>query len=244
MAAYDLLLGEINAEIVRINGDGAAAFAAGELDRAGEILDRSHGIRHLLDELAALRESLADLVGYEPPATYSSPPSPPASLSVQAPPVEPSPIEPSPVEAPPPPEPPRAGPVIRLRETPRSPRADYGRVEHGTATPQAAYREPLLRALVEMGGRGRTADVIKYVYKLVKDQLVDADHDPVSSRDREPRWSNYVSWERNKLKEEGLLKSTSPRGIWEISEEGRRWLAREAGSGGPSWLSRQIPDES
>ncbi len=36
----------------------------------------------------------------------------------------------------------------------------------------------------------------------------------------QPRWWNLVCFERNALKEEGYLRDDSPRGVWELSEEG------------------------
>jgi restriction endonuclease Mrr len=38
------------------------------------------------------------------------------------------------------------------------------------------------------------------------------------------RWHNTAQWERYTLIQEGLLKSESPRGIWEISDKGQKIL--------------------
>jgi len=47
-------------------------------------------------------------------------------------------------------------------------------------------------------------------------------------------YKNTTRWCRNSLKEEGLLKSNSPHGIWEISYEGRKYLEREY----DNWVDR------
>ncbi len=36
----------------------------------------------------------------------------------------------------------------------------------------------------------------------------------------EARAENTIAWGRNALKERGLIKRTSPRGIWELTEDG------------------------
>jgi hypothetical protein len=54
---------------------------------------------------------------------------------------------------------------------------------------------------------------------LMARRLSKGDHACFSSGD--PRWWSAVCWLRIDLIEEGLMKSNSPRGIWEISEQGK-----------------------
>lgn len=35
---------------------------------------------------------------------------------------------------------------------------------------------------------------------------------------------NTAQWARNSMVKEGLMASDSPRGIWEITDEGEQWL--------------------
>ena len=74
-----------------------------------------------------------------------------------------------------------------------------------------------------MGGSGRTREVLDKVYEKMKNIFTPADLEMLPSGNA-IRWRNYAMWERQKLKEEGYLKSDSPRGIWEISEKGRAYL--------------------
>ena len=43
------------------------------------------------------------------------------------------------------------------------------------------------------------------------------------------RWRNTAQWARNTLREEGLIRDDTPRGIW-ASEAGRKWLEAQTGS--------------
>lgn len=47
---------------------------------------------------------------------------------------------------------------------------------------------------------------------------------PLPSDPKTPRWHNTAQWCRYAMGQEGLLSSGSPRGIWEITEQGRRAL--------------------
>lgn len=101
------------------------------------------------------------------------------------------------------------------------------RLQHGLKTPEEAYRQPILQALVEMGGTGETGAVLDRVFELMKSRLNEFDLAPMPSDERTPRWRNTAQWCRHTLCEEGLLKSDSPRGVWEISDKGREWLAAQ-----------------
>ena len=88
---------------------------------------------------------------------------------------------------------------------------------------QTAYRLPVLQALVEMGGQGRTGDVLDRVGELMEGQLSGVDREMLPSGTA-IRWRNKAQWARNTMVKEGLMASDSPHGIWEITERGRRVL--------------------
>ena len=54
-------------------------------------------------------------------------------------------------------------------------------------------------------------------------RLSEADYALVASGD--PRWWNAVCWQRHDLVKDGLLKNDSERGVWELSERGKQFLA-------------------
>jgi len=98
------------------------------------------------------------------------------------------------------------------------------RPRRGEITPQEAYRIPILKALVQMGGSGRTHRVIDHVRRLMDRTLQPKDFEEVGTTYREPRWRNATKWCRNTLKDERLLEGGSPHGTWEITEKGRNYL--------------------
>lgn len=100
-----------------------------------------------------------------------------------------------------------------------------GRKPKGAATPQKNYRLPILRALAELGGQGKTAEVLDRVYQQVKHLLKGEDMEPVNDDPRhgESVWRNRARWEVASLKEEGLVQSGSY-GSWVLTEAGRRYL--------------------
>lgn len=112
----------------------------------------------------------------------------------------------------------------RFREDARPSGASHDeRAAPGQGTRKRAYREFILRALVELGGAERTDTVLNRVFELASAELDEADHEAMPSSD-EPRWRNAARWERSNMVADGLLGQDSPWGIWEITEAGRRWL--------------------
>ena len=114
----------------------------------------------------------------------------------------------------------------RKRRRKRSRKATE-RLERGLRTREDVFRVPVLEALVQLGGSAPMAEVLDKVGDLMKRQLNEYDRSPLPSTPGSPRWRNTAQWVRNELVKEGLLASDSPRGTWEITEEGERWLAAQ-----------------
>ena len=93
----------------------------------------------------------------------------------------------------------------------------------GSITSQSAYTIPILESLVEMGGKGKTRDVLSKVFEKMKDHLTEADMLTLPSG-RDTRWSNRAMWERFKMIKNGYLKSKSQFGVWEITDEGKAYI--------------------
>lgn len=100
------------------------------------------------------------------------------------------------------------------------------RLRPGIRTPQDTYYRPILQAISEMGGRARTAQVVSRVGELLKGVLTDEDYRPIPTNPNMIRWRNGAEWARYLLVRQGLMRSDSPRGIWEISDAGRQFLAK------------------
>jgi hypothetical protein len=63
-------------------------------------------------------------------------------------------------------------------------------------------------------------DIREVMWKKMASRLSEADLAPVSSG--EERWWNAICWERADLVREGLFADDSERGVWELSEKGKK----------------------
>jgi restriction system protein len=111
--------------------------------------------------------------------------------------------------------------------TPAPPPGTRKRLERGLRTPADAFRIPILVTLVELGGSAPMAEVLKRVEAKMRDQLNEHDYSPLPSDPTLPRWRNTAQWARYEMVREGLMSPNSPRGIWEITQAGRQWLAAQ-----------------
>jgi hypothetical protein len=110
---------------------------------------------------------------------------------------------------------------IRTAKSPARSRQRGKRQPRGT--PQGAYHVPILEALVELGGKAPVSAVLERVYTKLEGRLQPSDLEFVPSG-QEERWRNTAKWARADLKERGYLAADSPKGIWEITDAGRRYL--------------------
>lgn len=104
-------------------------------------------------------------------------------------------------------------------------RRDLGRLQRGQRTPEHEYVIPILQSLVDLGGSGPIGEVLDRVHDIMNGRLRDVDFQPLASDPALPRWRNAAQWARNSMCRDGLLRNDSPRGIWEISDTGRRHLS-------------------
>ena len=105
-------------------------------------------------------------------------------------------------------------------------RRNLGRLRRGLRTREEAYYRPILEALQASGGSARMSEVLDHVLQHMKDILRDVDYEPLASDPEMPRWRNTAQWARNSMVKEGLLRSNSPRGVWEISNSGSQYLRK------------------
>jgi hypothetical protein len=100
------------------------------------------------------------------------------------------------------------------------------RARTGSILPEATYEVPVLEIISEHGGRAPAREVLDELGKRLRDRLTDVDHEKLVSGD--VRWRNRAQFVRLRLVEQGDMVKDSPRGVWEISEQGRRRLAADA----------------
>ncbi|MGC8769522.1 winged helix-turn-helix domain-containing protein, partial [Calditerrivibrio sp.] len=97
------------------------------------------------------------------------------------------------------------------------------RLKKGMRTPEDKFIIPILESLIELGGKGEMKNVLNLVHMKMKNTLNEYDYKPLPSNPKQKRWENTAQWARNTMVNEGLLASNSPRGIWEITEKGRKF---------------------
>ncbi|MEO0067939.1 MAG: winged helix-turn-helix domain-containing protein [candidate division WOR-3 bacterium] len=185
VAAFEILLEELEAEIDFVNRIGAKAFEERTYERAKEALELAGKITGFRDKVAALRREWQTIAMAEPEED----------------------------------------------EEARIQRRNLGRLQRGIRTREEFYYGPILQALIEKGGSARMPEVINRVGELMKGILKPVDYEPLSSDPDTPRWRNAAQWARWSMVQDGLLKADSPRGIWEITDLGRRWLEQHSQKG-------------
>ena len=94
------------------------------------------------------------------------------------------------------------------------------KLKRGLRTPEEKFIMPILESILELGGSAQMKDVLKLVQNKMKNILNEYDYKPLPSDPKQKRWENTAQWARNSMVNDGLLSSSSPRGIWEITKKG------------------------
>ncbi len=98
----------------------------------------------------------------------------------------------------------------------------YERAFQGEITSQSAYVIPILETLYELGGKGEVKEILSIMEMKMKEILKEKDYEV--NKSGEIRWINNARWCRLKLVQDGLLRKNSPKGVWELSEEGYKYI--------------------
>ena len=89
---------------------------------------------------------------------------------------------------------------------------------------QKAYRIPILKGLIYLGGSAEVSDVIDFIKRDMKNKFTDKDSELI--RADEDKWFKIVESEKDTMKSEGLLSSASENGSWEIVQKGIDYLSK------------------
>jgi gamma-glutamylcysteine synthetase len=100
-------------------------------------------------------------------------------------------------------------------DTTKKPRAKRSR---SPKTPNATLRELIVEALRHHGGSCHKNDVLQYMEEKLQGKLLPGDMEWRETT-RDHAWQNNACWERYQMTKDGVLKTGSPRGIWELSED-------------------------
>lgn len=80
---------------------------------------------------------------------------------------------------------------------------------------------------MEAGGEAPATDVIDALGDRMRSMLTQRDYESLSMG--EVRWRNRARFARLRMTEQGLLSASSPRGIWELTDLGRKHLGKQLG---------------
>lgn len=194
--AFSMLLDELKAYLQHLNEAGAQAFANGHYTEVERLKGQAERVRALITRAEVLAEEWTQVRGER---TLSI-----ASLIKEE------------VE--------RfddTRPILPFTSTRK--KSDQTPLR-GLRTPAESYFIPILKALEEMGGKGKVSVILDRVWDQVRDRLTEFDLGHL--RSGAIRWRNTAMWARKHLIDRGLLRKDSPRGIWEITPQGREYLAR------------------
>lgn len=108
-------------------------------------------------------------------------------------------------------------------------RQSRSRAPKGSLLPEEAYELPVLKVLQRHGGRAPAREAIAEVGELVDSRLTPLDLEELESGG--PRWQNRVQFTRLRLVKHGLMAKDSPRGIWQITDDGRAAIGDDGGVG-------------
>lgn len=100
------------------------------------------------------------------------------------------------------------------------------RAPKGSLTPEEAFEQPILTVLDEAGGSLPYREALTAVGERMEPIL--NEHDRFTDDKGVARWEKRVPFVRLRLVERGLLAGDAPRGIWQLTDQGRAALAETA----------------
>jgi hypothetical protein len=99
------------------------------------------------------------------------------------------------------------------------------KLQRGLHTPEDVFKIPVLQAILHFGGSADVDDVLTDVGNMMAASLNDYDKQPLPSAPSSPRWRNTAQWARAALVKDGLMANDSLKGVWQITEAGRKAVA-------------------
>jgi hypothetical protein len=109
---------------------------------------------------------------------------------------------------------------LKCSTRPRAPMNQQGKRSRSLKTDKKVLREIIIKSLRTLGGRGKVTSVIKEMGQLLNGKLLPGDLEWRESTS-EYAWQNNAKWERYHMTQDGILRSDSPRGYWELNEDHR-----------------------
>ncbi len=110
-----------------------------------------------------------------------------------------------------------------LQENGSLPSERRGPAPSGLRTPEHMFILPILQTLEAAGGEAETRGVLEGVLERMRNLLKPSDFETTQTSDQ-PRWKVSLYLARSIMLRQGLLRNDTSRGIWAISDLGRRYL--------------------
>ncbi len=212
LAAFDVLVEEMEDALRSIHKEGADALETCNYERAQTAIEHARRVMLLREKIATLKGEWKDVEGAFSGHENSGQHTPPAA-SVQR-------------QKRMPAVPAKPRPMVHHEVPQPVGRLIAGRIRKGLRTPEPAFFRPILQALSDLGGSAKRSDIFTLLEQSMRDVLKPIDYQILSSEAEQMRWQNSAQWARNLMVKDGLLQTDSPVGIWEITEKGRAFLAK------------------
>ena len=214
LAAFDVLIEELEGALQSIHQAGANALAAGNYERAQTAIEQARCLMLVHEKISALKKEWKDVEGAfsgqrDPEQHTQQAASVQRQTRMQT------------ISA-------KPRPSVRHAVPQPVGRLIAGRIRKGLRTPEPAFFRPILQALSDLGGSAKRSDVFIVLEHSMRGVLKPIDYQTLSSESEQVRWQNSAQWARNLMVKEGLLQADSPVGIWEITEKGRAWLLKNS----------------
>jgi len=91
------------------------------------------------------------------------------------------------------------------------------------AIPRREFCIPILEAILENGGKATQSEAFEIIEQKMGEQFNNLDL-AILEDGYTKRWQKNAAWQRYTMVKNGLLKSNSPRGVWETTEKGKKFL--------------------
>jgi chemotaxis response regulator CheB len=109
------------------------------------------------------------------------------------------------------------------RRQPKSPTSGRNQIErtNPNRTSREQLRKEIILALQSLGGRAPISKVLDAIERNISEQFLPADVVVLVSKDgtKQPSWVESCRGARKRLLKEGVLRSDSPKGIWELNDD-------------------------
>jgi restriction system protein len=212
LAAFDVLIEEIEDTLRSIHKAGASALETRNYDKAQTAIEHARNIMKVREKVVNLKGEWKDVEGafsVDPDSEQKTPHAAPVQRQTS--------MHTAPS---------KLRPVVHHELPHPVGRLIAGRISKGLRTPEPAFFRPILQALSDLGGSAKRSDVFNVLEHSMRGVLKPIDYQTLSSEAGQMRWQNSAQWAHNLMVKEGLLKQDSPVGIWEITEQGRAFLQK------------------